>query len=127
MAELKTRKQGSESSGSSKYVDPIETVSDKIVEHLNFAHGATMLLLAWHFGQRPDTMLGQMIQVDRLVFLSCIHILSTFIHADHFNATSLFKYDYKLLVNVLHCAHLVIMRLVCVLSVAFLFLFHLRW
>lgn len=64
MAELKTRKQVSEASGS-KYVDPIETVSDKIVEHLNFANGATMLLLAWHFGQRPNTMLGQMIQVDR--------------------------------------------------------------
>ena len=64
MTDLKARKQGSEASGG-EYVDPIETVSDKIVEHLNFAHGATMLLLAWHFGQRPDTMLGQMIQVDR--------------------------------------------------------------
>jgi|AntAceMinimDraft_5_1070358.scaffolds.fasta_scaffold182512_1 hypothetical protein len=67
MAELKPRKQPTGAPGS-KFVDPVESASDKITEHLNYAHGATLLLIAWHFAKRRDTVLGQLVQVDRLGF-----------------------------------------------------------
>lgn len=46
----------------------MESVSDKISAHLNQFHASTLLLIAWHFTRRRDTVLAQMIQVDRLGF-----------------------------------------------------------
>ena len=43
----------------------MEAASDRICTALNERHAAGMLLIAWHFAQRKDTILAQMIQVDR--------------------------------------------------------------
>mmetsp|Transcript_70208 Transcript_70208/g.138019 ORF Transcript_70208/g.138019 Transcript_70208/m.138019 type:complete len:230 (+) Transcript_70208:167-856(+) len=51
-----------------RFRDPMESVSDKISEHLNRFHAATILLVAWHYTGRRDTIVAQMIQVDRLGF-----------------------------------------------------------
>jgi hypothetical protein len=52
----------------SKFHDPIEKTSDKVSNYINERHAASMLAIAWHFTKRKDTIIAQLIQVDRLGF-----------------------------------------------------------
>ena len=53
---------------SAKFRDPMESVSDKISGYLNQHHAATMLLIAWHHARKPETIIAQVMQIDRLGF-----------------------------------------------------------
>ena len=46
----------------------MESASGKICSHINQYHAASMLLIAWHFAKRKETVLAQLMQVDRLGF-----------------------------------------------------------
>ena len=45
-----------------KFRDPIESDSDKISSYLNQFHAGTLLLIAWHFANKRDTVIAQMVR-----------------------------------------------------------------
>lgn len=50
-------------------VDPMSLdISDKISSYINRCHAATMLLIAWNIAKRRDTIVAQLMSVDRLGF-----------------------------------------------------------
>mmetsp|Transcript_52842 Transcript_52842/g.67759 ORF Transcript_52842/g.67759 Transcript_52842/m.67759 type:complete len:229 (+) Transcript_52842:92-778(+) len=57
-----------------KFMDPMEKMSDKISNHINEQHAATLIMFAWHYLKRKDTYIAQMIQVDRLGFELRCHL-----------------------------------------------------